>query len=214
MFNEGHTARSGALMRLDLQAEALRLGRLLCDLVPCEAEAFGLVALMAFSAARAHTRVDAEGLPVLLADQDRSRWNREVLREGLMALARARSLDGHGPYVLQAEIAAEHVTAASWERTDWASIVAFYDALLANTPSPIVALNRAVAISLRDGLSAGLAALTELERPLADYHLFYATRADFLERLARDPRPDLERALSRVTNDSERRLLERRLSRH
>ena len=213
LFNEGHTAQSGELMRLDLQAEALRLGRLLCDLVPCEAEAFGLVALMAFSAARAYTRVDAEGLPILLAEQDRSRWNRELLREGLMALARARSLGGHGPYVLQAEIAAAHVTAASWERTDWAAIVAFYDALLASAPSPIVALNRAVAVSLRDGPSAGLAALADLERPLADYHLFYATRADFLERSAQDPRPDLERALSLVTNDSERRLLERRLSR-
>ena len=130
MFNEGHTAQSGELMRLDLQAEALRLGRLLCDLVPCEPEAFGLVALMAFSAARAHTRVDAEGLPILLAEQDRSRWNREVLREGLMALARARSLGGGGPYVLQAEIAAAHVTAASFERTDWRAIVKFYDALL------------------------------------------------------------------------------------
>jgi RNA polymerase sigma-70 factor (ECF subfamily) len=211
LFNEGHTAHSGELMRLDLQAEALRLGRLLCDLVPCEPEAFGLVAVMAFSAARAHTRVDAEGLPILLADQDRSAWNREGLREGLMALARARSLGGRGPYVLQAEIAAAHVTAASWERTDWTAIVALYDALLSALPSPIVALNRAVGIAQRDGPAAGLRALVELEQPLADYHLFYATRADFLERVGRDPRPDLERALSLVTNDSERRLLERRL---
>lgn len=212
MFNEGHTARSGELMRLDLQAEALRLGRLLCDLVPCEAEAFGLVALMAFSAARAHTRVDPEGLPILLADQDRSRWNREVLREGLMALARARSLGGAGPYVLQAEIAAAHVTAATSEATDWAAIVGFYDALLASAPSPIVALNRAVGVALRDGPAAGLRLLEELEEPLADYHLFYATRADFLERAGQDPRLDLERALSLVTNDGERRLLERRLA--
>jgi RNA polymerase sigma-70 factor (ECF subfamily) len=211
LFNEGHTAHSGELMRLDLQAEALRLGRLLCDLVPCEPEAFGLVAVMAFSAARAHTRVDAEGLPILLAAQDRSAWNREGLREGLMALARARSLGGRGPYVLQAEIAAAHVTAASWERTDWTAIVALYDALLSALPSPIVALNRAVGIAQRDGPAAGLRALVELEQPLADYHLFYATRADFLERVGRDPRPDLERALSLVTNDSERRLLERRL---
>jgi predicted RNA polymerase sigma factor len=198
-------------MRLDLQEEALRLGRLLCDLVPCEPEAFGLVALMAFSAARAHTRVDAEWLPILLADQDRSAWNREVLREGLMALARARSLGGRGPYVLQAEIAAAHVTAASWERTDWTVIVALYDALLAAVPSPIVALNRAVGVALRDGPAAGLLELEELEQPLAEYHLFYATRADFLERVGRDPRPDLERALSLATNDGERRLLERRL---
>ncbi|HSU41987.1 MAG TPA: sigma-70 family RNA polymerase sigma factor [Polyangiaceae bacterium] len=211
MFNEGHTAQRGELMRLDLQAEALRLGRLLCDLVPCEPEAFGLVALMAFSAARAHTRVDSQGLPILLADQDRSAWNREGLREGLMALARARSLGGRGPYVLQAELAAVHVTAESWERTDWTAIVALYDALLALAPSPIVALNRAVGVAQRDGPAAGLQALVELERPLADYHLFYATRADFLEHVGRDPRPDLERALSLVTNDSERRLLERRL---
>jgi len=181
--------------------------------VPCEPEAFGLVALMAFSAARAHTRVDAEGLPILLAEQDRSRWNREVLREGLMALARARSLGGGGPYVLQAEIAAAHVTAASFERTDWRAIVKFYDALLVWVPSPVVALNRAVGIALCDGPAAGLDVLEELERPLADYHLFYATRADFLERAGQDPRPDLERALSLVTNDSERRLLERRLGR-
>jgi RNA polymerase sigma factor (sigma-70 family) len=212
LFNEGHTGRTGELMRLDLQAEALRLGRLLCDLVPCEPEAFGLVALMAFSAARAHTRVDAEGLPVLLAAQDRAAWNKQLLREGLMALARARSLDGRGPCVLQAEIAAMHVTAAAWESTDWSAIVTLYDALARVAPSPVVALNRAVAVSLRDGPTAGLLALEELARPLADYHLFYATRADFLERAGQDPRPDLEQALALATNDGERRLLERRLA--
>jgi len=212
MFNEGHTAHSGALMRLDLQAEALRLGRLLCDLVPCEPEVFGLVAMMAFSAARAHTRTDVEGLPVLLSVQDRSRWNKTLLREGLMALSRARSLGGRGPHVLQAEIAAAHVTAPTWESTDWTAIVAFYDALVDATPSPVVALNRAVAVSLRDGPAEGLAALKDLEGPLSGYHLFYATRADFLERAGKDPRRDLKKALSLTTNDGERRLLERRLS--
>lgn len=211
MFNEGHTGTTGGLMRLDLQAEALRLGRLLCDLVPREPDVFGLFAMMAFSAARAHTRVDADGVPILLSAQDRSAWNKELLREGLMALARARSLGGRGPYVLQAEIAAAHVTAPAWERTDWGSIVALYDALAAIAPSPIVALNRAVAVSMRDGPSAGLAALKELERPLADYHLFYAARADFLERAGKDPSRDLRKALSLATNDSERRLLQRRL---
>jgi len=211
MFNEGHIGRSGALMRLDLQAEALRLGRLLCDLVPGEPEAFGLVAMMAFGAARVATRVDAEGLPVLLDAQDRATWNRELLREGLMALARARSLGGRGPCVLQAEIAAQHVTAPTWEATDWASIVALYDALAAGTPSPIVGLNRAIALAMRDGPAAGLAALGELERPLADYHLFYATRADFLERAGRDGRADLRKALALATNEAEKRLLERRL---
>jgi RNA polymerase sigma-70 factor, ECF subfamily len=214
MFNEGHTSRAGELMRLDLQAEALRLGRLLCDLVPREPEAFGLVAMMAFSAARASTRVDAEGLPVLLDAQDRSKWNKELVREGLMALQRARSLGGRGPYVLQAEIAAAHVTAPTWESTDWAAIVARYDALAAITDSPIVALNRAIAVSMLEGPSAGLAALRDLERPLADYHLFYATRADFLGRAGKDPRPDLRKALSLATNEGERRLLKRRLERN
>jgi RNA polymerase sigma-70 factor (ECF subfamily) len=211
MFNEGHTGRTGPLMRLDLQAEALRLGRLLCDLLPHEPDAFALVAIMAFSAARAHTRVDAEGVPILLSAQDRSRWNKEILREGLMALARARSLGGNGPFVFQAEIAAAHVTAPTWESTDWRAVVALYDALAAVAPSSIVALNRAVAVSMSEGPAAGLASLEDLERPLASYHLFYATRADFLARLGKDPRPDLEKALSLVTNEGERRLLERRL---
>ncbi|HEY8923409.1 MAG TPA: sigma-70 family RNA polymerase sigma factor, partial [Polyangia bacterium] len=209
MFNEGHTATTGALMRLDLQAEALRLGRLLCDLVPREAEAFGLLALMAFSAARAGTRVDAEGVPILLDAQDRAAWDKELVREGLMALARARTLGGQGPYVLQAEIAAAHVTAPTWERTDWGRIVASYDALGTVAPSPIVALNRAIALSMRDGPAAGLAALAELEGPLADYHLFYAARADFLERAGKNPSRDLRKALALVTNDGDRRLLER-----
>ena len=211
MFNEGHTARTGELMRLDLQAEALRLARLLCDQLPRESEAYGLIAMMAFSAARAHTRVDDEGVPLMLDAQDRSRWHIELIREGLMALARSRSLGGRGPYVLQAEIAAVHVTAPQWESTDWAAIVQHYDALAAIAPSPIVSLNRAVAIAMRDGPVAGLAALDGLQRALADYHLFYATRAELLERAGKDPRPDLRKALSLVTNDGERRLLERRL---
>jgi RNA polymerase sigma-70 factor (ECF subfamily) len=211
MFNEGHTAHSGALMRLDLQAEALRLGRLVCDLVPGEPEAFGLVAMMAFSAARAATRVDDDGVPILLDAQDRAKWDTELIRDGLMALSRARSLGGGGPYALQAAIAAAHVIAPTWDRTDWAAIVARYDALAAVAPSPIVSLNRAVAISLREGPAAGLAALESLTRALADYHLFYSARADMLERLGKDARPDLRKALALVTNDGERRLLERRL---
>jgi RNA polymerase sigma-70 factor (ECF subfamily) len=213
MFNEGHTSRSGALMRLDLQAEALRLARLVCDLVPGEPEAYGALAIVAFGAARAHTRVDDEGLPILLASQDRSRWDRELLREGLMALRRARSLGGRGPYALQAAIAAAHVTAPTWEDTDWPTILAAYDALAEALPSPVVALNRAVAIAMVDGPSAGLEALQDLERPLAAYHLFYATRADMLERAGRDPRPDLGRAIELAGNDGERRLLEGRLRR-
>ncbi len=213
MFNEGHTSHRGPLMRLDLQAEALRLGRLVCDLAPREPDPFALVALMTFSAARARTRVDDEGVPILLPDQDRARWDRELLREGLMALARARALGGHGPYVLQAAIAAVHVTAPTWESTEFGAIVALYDALNAISPSPVVALNRAVALAMRDGPAAGLAALEGLAEPLASYHLYFATRAELLERLGRDARPDLERALALVTNDGERKLLERRLAR-
>jgi len=211
MFNEGHTSRSGPLMRLDLQAEALRLGRLLGDLVPREPEVFGLVAMMAFSAARARTRVDADGLPILLSAQDRSRWDASLLREGLVALQRARTLHGRGAHVIQAEIAACHVTASRWEATDWATILGFYDELLATTRSAIVALNRAIAVAMLRGPVEGLAELKALETPLATYHLFYATRADFLERAGRDPRDDLKRAIALATNDSERRLLERRL---
>lgn len=213
MFNEGHTSRRGPLMRLDLQAEALRLGRLVCDLVPSEPDPFAVVALMSFSAARAATRVDTEGLPILLPAQDRSRWDRELLREGLVALSRARSLGGHGPYVLEAAIAAVHVTSPTWESTDFRNIVALYDALAAIAPSPIVALNRAIALAMRDGPAAGLAALEGLADPLASYHLFFSARAELLERLGRDPRPDLEKALSLSTNASERKLLERRLGR-
>lgn len=213
MFNEGHTSRRGPLMRLDLQAEALRLGRLVCDLVPREPDPFAVVALMSFSAARAATRVDTEGLPILLPAQDRSRWDRELLREGLVALSRARSLGGHGPYVLEAAIAAVHVTSPTWESTDFRNIVALYDALAAIAPSPIVALNRAIALAMRDGPAAGLAALEGLAEPLASYHLFFSARAELLERLGRDPRPDLEKALSLSTNASERKLLERRLGR-
>ena len=211
MFNEGHTARQGPLMRLDLQAEALRLGRLSCDLLPRTPEAFGLVAMMAFSAARAHTRVDEEGLPIMLADQDRSRWNKELLREGLMALQYARALPGQGAYVLQAELAALHVTAPAWEQTNWPSIIALYDALGAVAPSPIVALNRAIAVSMHYGAAEGLAALQAIEKPLAHHHLFYATRADFLHRLGMDPHPDYARSLALVSNDDERRFLQRKL---
>ncbi len=211
MFNEGHTSRSGPLMRIDLQAEALRLGRLLGELVPRESEVFGLIAMMAFGAARARTRVDIDGLPILLSVQDRSRWDAALLREGLVALQRARSLRGRGAYVLQAEIAACHVTAPRWEATEWAAILGLYDELLATTRSPIVALNRAIAVSMVRGPVEGLTELEALETHLASYHLFHATRADFLERAGRDPRDDLKRAISLATNDGERRLLERRL---
>jgi RNA polymerase sigma-70 factor (ECF subfamily) len=203
MFNEGHIAHASAsLMRFDLQVEAIRLGRLLCDLDPTNAETFGLFALMCFAAARAATRFDDEGLPVLLEAQDRARWNTALVREGLMALQHARSFDQRGAYQLEAEIAAVHVAAPAWSATNWAAIA----------PSPIVSLNRAIALSMHAGPAAGLAALAPLARALADYHLFYAARADMLERTGKDPRPDLKKALSLATNESERKLLQRRLA--
>lgn len=213
MFNEGHTARTGPWMRLDLQAEALRLGRLLCDLAPNEPDPFALVALMTFTAARARTRVDAEGVPILLPAQDRSRWDRELLREGLVALGRAQALGGRGPTVLEAAIAAVHVTAPTWESTDFHALVALYDALVARVPSPIVRLNRAVAVGLRDGPAAGLAALEGLEAALGEHHLFYATRAELRAQAGEDGRADLLRAVELVTNEAERVLLGRRLAR-
>jgi len=211
IFNEGHTAHVGALMRLDLQTEALRLGRLLGELLPTEPDVFALYALMAFSLARASTRTDPDGVLLLLSEQDRSRWDRGLIAEGLVALQRARRLAGGGSYVLQAEISASHATAATWEATSWRRIVDCYDALLTLGGSPVVALNRAVALMMRDGAEAGLAALRPLEEPLARYHLFYATRADFRRRRGEDAAPDYRRALELATNESERRFLERRL---
>jgi len=210
LFNEGHTGRTGPLMRLDLQSESLRLGRLLGELLPNEAEVFGLTAMIAFSVARAAERVDDKGVPILLAKQVRSRWDKALLREGLLELQRARSLRGRGPYVLQAEISAYHVTAPTWESTDWNAILCLYDELLEQTGSPIVALNRAIAVSMCHGPEYGLRELAALGPLLVDYHLLYATRADFLDRAGRDPLPDLQKALSLVTNDGERRLLQQR----
>ena len=212
LFNEGHTPQEGALVRPDLQAAALRLGRILCDLVPMEPEVFGLFALIAFGVARTATRTE-NGELVQLADQDRSRWDRATIKEALLALQRARRLGGRESYVLQAEIAACHVTAATWEATDWGRILHLYDALIAVTPSPVVALNRAVAVAMYRGPAEGLEALATLEPDLASYHLFYAVRADFRSRLGEDARDDYRRALELATNESERRHLQRKIDR-
>jgi RNA polymerase sigma-70 factor (ECF subfamily) len=211
LFNEGHTSRTGPLMRLDLQREALRLARLLCDLLPGEPEVFALFALIAFGCARAATRTDARGEMVLLAEQDRSRWDRSLIKDGLVALERARRIGPRGSHVLQAEIAAYHAIAPAWEETDWAAILRIYDELYALDPSPVVALNRAIAICMRHGAAAALAALAELEEPLSSYHHFYATRADFRRRLGLDAAPDYQRALELAENDDERRFLRRKL---
>ncbi len=212
IFNEGHTARTGPLARLDLQAEALRLARLVSELLPRAPEASGLVALLAFGAARAATRVDADGVLIRLEDQDRDRWDLGLIEEALFALRRARTLAGDGPYLLQAEIAACHTTAPTWAATDWAAIAHAYDRLLALTNSPVVALNRAIAISMLDGAGAGLAELAPLAAPLARYHLFFAARAELRRRLGRDPRADLERALALTQNASEQTFLRRQIA--
>lgn len=211
VFNEGHTTRQGPLLRLDLQAEALRLARLLCDVLPNESEVFGLFALIALSLARAETRTDEHGELLLLAEQDRSRWDRRTIKEGLLALQRARRLGGTGPYAVQAEISACHATAPTWADTEWSRILSCYDQLWAMTPSPVVALNRAVAVCMHEGPAAALEALTGLEATLAKYHLFFALRADFRSRLGQDARDDYQRALALATNETERRFLQRKI---
>jgi RNA polymerase sigma-70 factor (ECF subfamily) len=212
IFNEGHTTREGALMRLDLQREALRLAHVLGELLPNEPEVFGLYALIAFSFARAATRTDEHGGLLLLSEQDRARWDRPTIREGLMALERARRFGGGGGYVLQAEIAACHVTAPTSQSTDWGRILRCYDELLRLAPSPVVALNRAVAVCMHAGPTEGLAALAALEGPLARYHLFYALRADFRRRLGEDARDDYQSALALASNEGERQFLRRRMA--
>jgi RNA polymerase sigma-70 factor (ECF subfamily) len=216
VFNEGYAAHSGdALVRHELCDEALRLGRMLAELMPDEPEVRGLVALMELQASRAAARVDAAGDLVLLADQDRERWDRARIAGGLGHLERAGSLDGAGPYQLQAAIAACHARAASWEATDWARIVELYDALLAVAPSPVVALNRAVAIGLARGAEAGLGALDAVDHlALGDYHLLPSARADFLRRLGRwaEAAAEYRRALDLVDNRREKVFLAARLA--
>ncbi|HEU4367959.1 MAG TPA: RNA polymerase sigma factor [Methylomirabilota bacterium] len=187
IFNEGYAAHTGeALVRHDLCEEAIRLGRMLADLMPGEPEVLGLLALMELQASRESARTDTRGNLVLLADQDRARWDQTLIGRGLAVLERAGALVRAGPYQLQAAIAACHARAASWEATDWASIVACYEALAEVAPSPVVELNRAVAIGLAQGPAAGLAALDALDAtPLRGYHLLPAARADFLRRLGR-----------------------------
>ena len=205
VFNAGH------MVRVELQRSALRLAQLLLDLLPNEPEAFGLFALIAFSYARVETRLDDDHEIVLLAKQDRARWNLAMIKEGLMALERARRLGGRDSYVLQAEIAACHTTAPTWQATDWARILMLYDELLAGHPSPVVALNRAVALGMHAGPAAALAELKALEGPLASYHLFYAMRADFRRRLGEDARDDYERALALASTESERNFLRKQM---
>jgi RNA polymerase sigma factor (sigma-70 family) len=213
VFNEGYAATAGDdWMRPALCEDALRLGRILAELVPLEPEVHGLVALMELQASRSRARVGPSGEPVLLLDQDRSRWDRLLVRRGLAALARAEALGGAlGPYALQAAIAACHARARTAEETDWPRIAALYDALAELQPSPVVELNRAVAVSMAFGPAAGLAQVDALVRDpaLAGYHLLPAVRGDLLAKLGRhgEARAELERAASLTRNARERALL-------
>jgi len=216
VFNEGYSASSGeALTRHDLSGEAIRLGRLLVALLP-EPEAIGLLALMLLQESRRDARTSPEGDLVLLHDQDRSRWNRAQIAEGSALVERALASRRFGVYTLQAAIAAVHAGAPSAEATDWAEIVGLYDVLLRTAPSPVIELNRAVAVAMRDGPAAGLALVESiLDRgELDDYHLAHATQADLCRRLGRtgEARSAYARAIALTQQGPERRFLERRLA--
>jgi predicted RNA polymerase sigma factor len=213
IFNEGYAATAGDdWVRPELCQDAMRLGRVLTGLVPDEPEVHGLVALMELHASRLRARTGPTGEPVLLLDQDRSRWDRLLIRRGLAALDSAERLGGAaGPYALQAAIAACHARARTGEETDWPRIVALYDALLEALPSPIVALNRAVAVSFARGPEEALTLVDALsdEPALRQYHLLPGVRGDLLRRLGRldEAREEFARAASLTDNAPERALL-------
>jgi RNA polymerase sigma-70 factor (ECF subfamily) len=216
VFNEGYSASSGAsLTRHDLSSDAIRLGRLLLELLP-DPEAVGLLALMLLQESRRAARTSPSGDLVLLEDQDRSLWNRDYVREGLALVQRALSSRRFGPYTLQAAIAAVHAETPSAAATDWTQIVGLYDVLLRAEPSPVVELNRAVAVAMRDGPAAGLSLIDAIlaRGDLENYHLAHAARADLCRRLGRtaEARASYERALSLAQQEPERRFLERRLA--
>jgi RNA polymerase sigma-70 factor (ECF subfamily) len=216
VFNEGYSASSGeSLTRADLSGEAIRLARLLVELLP-EPEAIGLLALMLLHESRREARTEANGDLILLEDQDRTRWNTALIGQGLELVERALRTRQFGAYTLQAAISAVHANAARPEETDWAQIVGLYDVLAQNEPSPIVELNRAVAVAMRDGPEAGLVLIEEIlaAGQLADYYLAHAARADLSRRLGRtkDARASYERALALTLLGPERRFLERRLA--
>jgi RNA polymerase sigma factor (sigma-70 family) len=212
IFNEGYTATAGEdWLRPALCDDALRLGRILAELAPGEAEVHGLVALMEIQASRSRARVSPSGTPILLLDQNRARWDQLLIRRGLAALERAERLGGAlGPYALQAAIAACHARARTNEETDWPRIVALYDALARLVPSPIVELNRAVAVSMASGPAAALPIVDRLtsEPALKGYHLLPSVRGDLLKKLGRlkDARAEFERAAKLTRNERERTL--------
>jgi RNA polymerase sigma-70 factor (ECF subfamily) len=215
VFNEGYSASSGAsLTRVDLSAEAIRLGRLIVALLP-EPDAIGLLALMLLHESRRAARATPAGDVVLLDAQDRSLWDRAMIAEGSALVERALASRRFGSYTLQAAIAAVHAAAASAADTDWAEIVGLYDLLLAAEPSPVIELNRAVAVAMRDGPEAGLALVDAIlvRGELQDYRLAHAARADLCRRLGRtaEARSAYQRALALTRQEPERRFLERRL---
>ena len=216
VFNEGYSPSSGqSLTRVDLSAEAIRLGRLLADLLP-EPEAQGLLGLMLLQESRRVARASPTGEIILLPDQDRSLWNRDQIAEGVSLVERALASRRFGPYALQAAIAAVHAEAPSADATDWNEIVGLYDVLLRAEPSPVIELNRAVAVAMRDGPEPGLELVDAIlaRGELADYHLAHATRADLCRRLGRsgEARIAYERAMSLARQEPERRFLARRLA--
>jgi RNA polymerase sigma factor (sigma-70 family) len=214
VFNEGYSATAGDdLVRPALCEDGLRLARVLAELMPEEPEVHGLAALLEFQASRIAARTGPEGEPVLLADQNRSKWNRMLIHRGIDALSRA----GQGPYAVQAAIAGHHARASCYEDTDWASIAVLYGRLMTLTPSPVVELNRAVAVSMAQGPAAGLELVDALaaEPALKDYHLLPSVRGDLLERLGRreEARAEFAKAASLTRNEPERELLLERAAR-
>jgi RNA polymerase sigma-70 factor, ECF subfamily len=213
IFNEGYVATDGdRLTRADLCAEAIRLARVLVDLLPESAEARGLLALMLLHDSRRETRLDAEGELVLLDDQDRTRWNRAKISEGIAVLDEALTLYAPGPYQVQAAISALHAEAASPDETDWSQIAALYDSLAVMMPSPVVEVNRAVAAAMAESPSVGLAMLHRIDG-VDNYYPYHAARADLLRRTnQREAAADAyERALELCMNSAERAFLQRRL---
>jgi RNA polymerase sigma-70 factor, ECF subfamily len=215
IFNEGYSPASGAtLTRADLSAEAIRLGRLLVELLP-DAEVMGLLALMLLQESRRLARSSPTGDLILLEDQDRTLWNQDLIHEGQAWVERSLRLPDFGSYTIQAAIAAVHGSATAATTTDWGQIVTLYDVLMQAEPSPIVRLNRAVAVAMRDGAASGLVLIDAIlaQGDLADYHLAHAARADFCRRLGRkdEAREAYQRSLQLAKQDPERRFLEKRL---
>jgi RNA polymerase sigma-70 factor (ECF subfamily) len=216
VFNEGYTASSGAVLtRHDLSGEAIRLGRLLVELLPAP-EVVGLLALMLLQESRRAARTSPSGEIILLDDQDRSRWNRDQIAEGSRLVRGALETRRFGPYTIQAAIAAVHAEAPDSAGTDWVEIVGLYDALLRLDDSPVIELNRAVAVAMRDGPEAGLASIDDIlaRGQLRDYRLAHAARAEFCRQLGRtaDARAAYQKALTLTRQEPERRFLERRIA--